>query len=293
MRLAESRVQDRADLEDDAGPARAAAAGKRRFWISRPPVFIVDHTACILCERCSRACGEVKNNNVIGRTGKGATAGISFDLNDAMGESSACNAANAWCRARRRRSRLSPWRKSKRRRASEPLKFFDDMGVAMWEARYRGDNGIKRQHEQFDPRRSASVPGPGEKAVDRKLKPYSNGTGVDCRSDVSQHPPKFLLWQEGLALRRLVKKGDFLCREGDPGNTAYLIKSGRLQIILKENPNLIITSGVDDIVVGEMACLSGKPRKASVKAYTDCEIWEIRRNVLDRLMRSPDLQGAI
>src|SRR5665213_1966958 len=104
-------------------------------------------------------------------------------------------------------------------------------------------------------------------------------------------PPKFLLWQEGLALCRLVKKGDILCREGDPGNTAYLIKSGRLQIILGENPNLLITSGVDDIVVGEMACLSGKPRKASVKAYTDCEIWEIRRNVLDRLMRSPDLRA--
>lgn len=50
-------------------------------------VFIVDHTACILCQRCSRACGEVKNNNVIGSTGKGPTAGISFDLNDEMGDS--------------------------------------------------------------------------------------------------------------------------------------------------------------------------------------------------------------
>src|SRR3954471_23769236 len=52
------------------------------------PVWVVDHSACILCERCMRACDEVKQNNVIGRTGKGRTAGISFDLNDPMGESS-------------------------------------------------------------------------------------------------------------------------------------------------------------------------------------------------------------
>jgi len=29
----------------------------------------VDHTACILCDRCIRGCSEVKNNFVIGRTG--------------------------------------------------------------------------------------------------------------------------------------------------------------------------------------------------------------------------------
>jgi formate dehydrogenase major subunit len=37
------------------------------------PVFQVDHSACILCDRCVRACGEVKHNHIIGRTGKGAT----------------------------------------------------------------------------------------------------------------------------------------------------------------------------------------------------------------------------
>jgi predicted molibdopterin-dependent oxidoreductase YjgC len=51
------------------------------------PVFLVDHSACILCDRCSRACNDVKQNKVIGRTGKGATASIGFDLDDPMGES--------------------------------------------------------------------------------------------------------------------------------------------------------------------------------------------------------------
>src|SRR5438477_3625902 len=42
-----------------------------------------------------------------------------------------------------------------------------------------------------------------------------------------------------------------------------------------------------DMIVGEMACLSGSPRAADVTALEDGEVWEIRRNVLDRLMRLP------
>ncbi|MGA2420311.1 MAG: cyclic nucleotide-binding domain-containing protein [Candidatus Acidiferrum sp.] len=47
----------------------------------------VDHDACILCDRCIRGCDEIKNNFVLGRMGKGYTAGIAFDLNSPMGES--------------------------------------------------------------------------------------------------------------------------------------------------------------------------------------------------------------
>src|SRR5712675_822875 len=47
----------------------------------------VDHDACILCDRCIRGCDEVKNNFVIGRMGKGDSAGIAFDVNDPMRES--------------------------------------------------------------------------------------------------------------------------------------------------------------------------------------------------------------
>src|SRR5262245_50740789 len=52
------------------------------------PLIRVDPNACILCDRCSRACTDVKKNFVIGRTGKGYPTRIGFDLNDAMGSSS-------------------------------------------------------------------------------------------------------------------------------------------------------------------------------------------------------------
>jgi len=51
------------------------------------PVIAVDHSACILCDRCIRACDDVQSNHIIGRTGKGLTATIAFDLNLPMGQS--------------------------------------------------------------------------------------------------------------------------------------------------------------------------------------------------------------
>ncbi len=51
------------------------------------PVIAVDHQACILCDRCIRACNDIQSNNVIGRSAKGYAAQIAFDLNNPMGDS--------------------------------------------------------------------------------------------------------------------------------------------------------------------------------------------------------------
>ncbi|MBP89437.1 MAG: formate dehydrogenase subunit alpha [Planctomycetaceae bacterium] len=63
------------------------------------PVIAVDHQACILCDRCIRACDEIQSNDVIGRSGKGFTAQIGFDLNNPMGESTcvSCGECVASC----------------------------------------------------------------------------------------------------------------------------------------------------------------------------------------------------
>ena len=123
-------------------------------------------------------------------------------------------------------------------------------------------------------------------------------------------PPKFLLWQQGLAVRWRLRAGEVLCSQGDPGNTAYLIRSGRLRITgyqqkrdaagrrgvslgrllsraARGKPAFEVELTPSDVVAGEMACLSGTPRVADVTAAEDSEVWEIRRNLLDRLMRSP------
>jgi formate dehydrogenase major subunit len=55
---------------------------------SSNPVIDVNHDACILCDRCVRACDDIQGNDVIGRSGKGYSTRIAFDLNDLMGNSS-------------------------------------------------------------------------------------------------------------------------------------------------------------------------------------------------------------
>jgi formate dehydrogenase major subunit len=63
------------------------------------PVIAVDHDACILCDRCTRACDDIQGNDVIGRSGKGYGTLIGFDLSDPMGASScvSCGECVAAC----------------------------------------------------------------------------------------------------------------------------------------------------------------------------------------------------
>ncbi|HEX7126759.1 MAG TPA: formate dehydrogenase subunit alpha, partial [Thermodesulfobacteriota bacterium] len=63
------------------------------------PMIMVDHGACILCDRCIRACDDVQVNLVIHRGGKGGRTRIVFDDDRPMGASScvACGECAAAC----------------------------------------------------------------------------------------------------------------------------------------------------------------------------------------------------
>src|SRR5437773_2744789 len=89
-----ARQQNSGDCELET-LAKAAGAPQPRFvkrTVARGKdesslAIAVDHDACILCDRCIRGCDEIKNNFVLGRMGKGYSAGIAFDLNAPMGAS--------------------------------------------------------------------------------------------------------------------------------------------------------------------------------------------------------------
>lgn len=51
------------------------------------PIITLDRNQCVLCDRCVRSCSEVKPFKIIGHTGFGNQARISFDLDRAMGDS--------------------------------------------------------------------------------------------------------------------------------------------------------------------------------------------------------------
>ncbi len=75
------------------------ASGNGRGRDDSSPVIAVEHQACILCDRCIRACDDVQSNDVIGRSGKGYTTRIGFDLDLPMGKSTcvSCGECAAAC----------------------------------------------------------------------------------------------------------------------------------------------------------------------------------------------------
>jgi predicted molibdopterin-dependent oxidoreductase YjgC len=93
LQLARALDIDRVPFPDGTRPATARGSD------TSSPVIAVDHQACILCDRCVRACDELQNNDVIGRTSRGYAARIAFDLDNPMGESTcvSCGECMAVC----------------------------------------------------------------------------------------------------------------------------------------------------------------------------------------------------
>jgi len=75
------------ELQERYGVKVRLPHGNSRPQDDSSPAIAVDHQACILCDRCIRACDDVQANDVIGRTGKGYETRISFDLDNPMGKS--------------------------------------------------------------------------------------------------------------------------------------------------------------------------------------------------------------
>lgn len=71
----------------------------------------------------------------------------------------------------------------------------------------------------------------------------------------------------------IMRPGDTLVREGEKSNELYWLVSGRLEVLKKLNGQYIQVSTIEaGELVGELAFLDQKPRSATVKALTDCQL---------------------
>ncbi len=68
---------------------------------------------------------------------------------------------------------------------------------------------------------------------------------------------------------RAFKKGDYVFREGDPGQEMFVIRNGSVDILVGQKK--VITLEQDE-VFGEMALVDHQPRSATVIAASDCEL---------------------
>ena len=82
-------------------------------------------------------------------------------------------------------------------------------------------------------------------------------------------------------------RGTLIVRQGDPGDSFYIIRNGNVQVILERagrQAAAIASLGPND-GFGEMSLLTGEPRSANVLAETDLEVWRLPRDAFDVLLQ--------
>lgn len=88
------------------------------------------------------------------------------------------------------------------------------------------------------------------------------------------------------AVRSVYAPGELILRQGDPGESMFVIYRGKVEVRLP-NPDGT-TQQVAELKTGdffgEMALLTGEPRNADVLAASELETLEIRKGVLQRLL---------
>jgi CRP-like cAMP-binding protein len=90
-----------------------------------------------------------------------------------------------------------------------------------------------------------------------------------------------------------VKAGERFISQGDEGNSLYLIQEGTCVVNLeKDGMTHPIARRREGDLIGEMAILTGEPRRAHVDAETPMKLWRINRDQFDTMCEAyPDLRG--
>ena len=130
------------------------------------------------------------------------------------------------------------------------------------------------------------------------------GTSTEGAADVGSfaHAPLFRGVDRG-ALGRLaadaesvaLRGGDYLFRGGDPADRLYLVRTGRLRVLIEDNdgPRVVRELGPGD-VLGELALLTGSPRSASARAVRDSELLALDAARFDALLADdPEFARAL
>ena len=241
----------------------------------------VDHDACILCDRCVRACNEVRHNNVLGRKGKGYQAGIAFDLNNPMGDSSciSCGECMVSC-------------------PTGALTNKSVVKTALPEGQTL-DVQFLKQLPYFEEISGTFLELNKNAIVLRRFKAGE----VICREGEYGSTAFFILEGEAeMFLQSLLayteekpKGAGTLLQKVKSRLTGRLIEPGWKHIArsrLAANTEAARLGPGD--LFGETSCVNHYPRSETVRAVTDCVMLEMLRNVLDMMLqRNRDLRALL
>ena len=268
-------------------------------------VIAVDHNSCILCDRCIRGCNDIRDNQVIGRRGKGYKAGIAFDLDTPMGNSTcvACGECMVSCPTGALMNRSvvepEPWKKeqppvqvvSTDELAKHPLfagvamAFLEFNKGAVVRRRFKKGQVICREGEF-----GSTAYYLEEGAVEVSLQaPLSHVKGL-------KNPKKDNINRGLFGLVRRFTSALMSRNEDvrDEESTSRYIHIDAPVALRYDNPNTKPVARLEKgALFGEMTCMSNYPRSATVVAAEDCVILELLRNVLYILQRGKQSRAVL
>ncbi len=84
-----------------------------------------------------------------------------------------------------------------------------------------------------------------------------------------------------------LSKGQFLFKEGDPGDAAYVVERGELEVFLDRPEGKIQLAVLGaNAVIGEITLIDGRKRTASVKAIDDVSLFRLDQQEFSFLRRN-------
>lgn len=239
--------------------------------------FHVDFTSCILCDRCSRSCSEVRHFNVIGRSGKGAGTHIAFDLEGRSMYQSSCHSCGECMKA-------CPTG------AISFMRTVLDVGSKKWQKEFPAS-----RYEVVEPK--ALLEHPLFRRMSTAFLEWNRGA-VRRRKvkagDVVARQHEFgnvaFVIEQGVYLvcrkevrvtsNRLPERLKGLQAEYDQQQKKY---GGAVGLFEYER----------NMILGEMSPMTHDRRTATVVALNEGSVLEIDRNVLAEMLRVPDVREVV
>jgi CRP-like cAMP-binding protein/Fe-S-cluster-containing hydrogenase component 2 len=270
--------------------ARYAPRAARRGPDNSSMSIAVDFDACILCDRCIRGCSDIRENFVLGRMGKGASAGVAFDNDEPMGESScvSCGECMVSCPTGALTNKVVTQTAIARTPDSQPvaleelqeLPFFEGVSGTFLSL---NRNAVVRRHFK-----------PGE-VICREGEYGSTAFYIlEGQAKVSIASPIAHVKTKGAVRKFLGKLSSKLTqRQNDAREeetSQHWIHIDAPMDLNYDNPVAMLGPGD---LFGEMTCMSLYPRSATVRAETDCIALEMLRNVLDIMQRNKTFRARL
>ena len=94
-----------------------------------------------------------------------------------------------------------------------------------------------------------------------------------------------------MATEKFYPKGEYVFREGESADFAYILTSGTLEIVKTGIDGDVVLAVLEDAntLFGEMALMDGAPRMATLYAVEDCVLARLSRESFMQLLRDAQM----